>query len=198
MATIGLRYAVAAPIKTETRGQDIEYDKGAVVGRAISANISWERNNTPLNADDMEVANDNSVVGGSIDFNIDTIVAEGRKLLFGDYEDETNEGEWEDETDSAPYVGFGFFCSVLNTKTNKTEFQAMWLHKVQFGQTSETYQTKGQNVQYQTPTVTGNIMGVYNNTDEKPRVRRRKTFASAAEATKWLNEKANITTTGGT
>lgn len=193
MATIGLRYAVVAPIITETRGQAITYGKGVVVGRAISANISWERNNNPLNADDMEVANDNSVVGGSIDFGIDAISEESRQLMFGDYEDSANEGEWEDGTDSAPYVGYGFFCTVLNSKTNKSEFKAMWLHKVQFGQTSETYQTKGQNVQYQTPTITGNIMGVYNNADENPRVRRRKTFKTAAEATEWLNKKANVT-----
>lgn len=197
MATIGLRYAVAAQITAETAGQAITYGTGAVIGRAISANISWERNSARLDADDVKVASDNSLIGGNIDFGMDNVSPEGRKMLFGDYEETSSTGEWEDGTESAPYVGFGFVCGVLDPTTNKTKYQAMWLHKVQFAEASEAYQTKGQNVQYQTPTITGAIMAVYNNEDNMPRVRRRKVFDTAAVAITWLNTKANISSTEG-
>lgn len=192
MATIGLRYAAAAQITTETAGQAIGYGAGVVIGRAISASISWERNSARLDADDVKVASDNSLIGGNIDFGLDNVSDEGRKLLFGDYEADDS-GEWEDGTESAPYVGFGTVCGVLDPVTNKTKYQAMWLHKVQFAEASESYQTKGQNVQYQTPTITGAIMAVYNNADHTPRVRTRKTFDTAAEAIAWINSKANLT-----
>lgn len=192
MATIGLRYAVYAPITAEKHGSQITYGKGVVAGKAISANLTWTRNDAPLNADDMEVANDNSLISGSIDFGLDAVSSAARKAMFGDYEDTDDSGEWEDNTESAPDGGFGFFCTVL-AEDGKYKYEAMWLHKVQFGQNNESYQTKGQNVQFQTPTITGKIMGVYNNADEKARVRRRKTFETPAAATAWLNELANVT-----
>lgn len=191
MATVGLRYAVFAPITKETRGQALVYGTGVVVGRAIRADISWERNDNPLNADDMEIANDNSLVGGTINFNLDDVSEDARKVMFGDYEDGNNK-EWEDNTEAAPYGGFGTLC-VKMAEGNKYSYEAMWLHKTQFGQKSETLQTKGRSIEYQTPTINGRIMGVYNNTDGKPRVRRRKTFNTAGAAIEWLNTLASVT-----
>ena len=190
MATVGLRYAVFAPITKETRSQELVYGTGVVVGRAIRADISWERNDNPLNADDMEIANDNSLVGGTINFNLDAVREEARKVMFGDYQDGET-GEWEDNTEAAPYGGFGTL-SVVMGEGNKYSYEAMWLHKCQFGQNSETLQTKGRTIEYQTPTINGRILGVYNNTESKPRVRRRKTFETAGAAIEWLNRLAQV------
>lgn len=192
MATVGLRYAVFAPIISEVRGQPLVYGTGVVVGRAIRADITWERNDNPLYADDVEVDNDNSLTGGAITFNLNTVYKDARKVMFGDYID-SKEGEpeeWEDNADAAPYGGYGTVSVVRDE--NEYAYEAMWLHKTQFGQTSESMETKGRTINHQTPTINGRIMPVYNNVENKPRVRRRATFETAGEAIEWLNKLANV------
>jgi phi13 family phage major tail protein len=193
MATVGLRYAVFAPITSELRGQPLVYGTGVVVGRAIRADITWDRNDNPLNADDVEVDNDNSLTGGSITFNLDAILKDARKVMFGDYIDseEGSTEEWEDNTEAAPYGGFGTVSVVR--ENNQYTYEALWLHKTQFGQTSESMETKGRTINWQTPTINGRIMPVYNNAEGKPRARRRATFTTAGEAIAWLNKLANVT-----
>lgn len=192
MANVGLRYAVFAPIISELRGQPVVYGTGVVVGRAIRADLSWERNDNPLSADDVEVDNDNSLVGGSIVFTLDSIQADAQKVMLGDYID-SKEGEteeWEDNADASPYGGFGTVR--VKRENNEYTYEALWLHKTQFGQTSETMETKGRTINWQTPTINGRIMPVYNNVENKPRVRRRATFETAGEAIAWLNNLANV------
>lgn len=192
MANVGLRYAVFAPITSEVRGQQVVYGSGVVVGRAIRADITWERNDNPLSADDVEVDNDNSLVGGSVTFTLDSIYADAQKVMLGDYIDsaEGQQEEWEDNADASPYGGFGTVR--VKRENNNYTYEAMWLHKTQFGQTSETMETKGRTINWQTPTINGRIMPVYNNAENKPRVRRRATFATAGEAIAWLNKLANV------
>lgn len=192
MANVGLRYAVFAPITSEVRGQKVVYGTGVVVGRAIRADLSWERNDNPLSADDVEVDNDNSLVGGSIVFTLDSIQEDAQKIMLGDYID-SKEGEpkeWEDNADASPYGGFGTVR--VKRENNEYTYEALWLHKTQFGQTSETMETKGRTINWQTPTINGRIMPVYNNVENKPRVRRRATFKTAGEAIEWLNKLANV------
>ena len=54
MAFIGLRHVVAAPITAETEGQPITYGTGAVIGKGIQANLTINRGDNPLYADDGE------------------------------------------------------------------------------------------------------------------------------------------------
>lgn len=192
MATVGLRYAVFAPITSELRGRALVYGTGVVVGRAIRADITWDRNDNPLNADDVEVDNDNSLTGGSITFTMDSILADAQKIMLGDYiaSAEGEAEEWEDNAEASPYGGFGTVR--VKRENNEYTYEAMWLHKTQFGQTSESMETKGRTINWQTPTINGRIMPVYNNAEMKPRVRRRATFATAGEAIDWLNNLAGV------
>lgn len=195
MAMVGLRYAVFARIKKdgEKRGQEIEYDAGVVVGKMMTADVTYERNTEPLYADDTEAENDNSITGGTVTVGVDDILDPARVVVFGDYEDGEGTGEYEDNGDASPYGGFGYLR--VRRKDNVTTFVAYWLHKVQFASSSEAAQTKGSTINWQTPTLTGNLMGVNNNTDGKIRFRRRKEFPTAAAAIAWLNQKAKIADT---
>jgi len=192
MAFVGLRYAVAAQIDTETRGQEITYKPGMVIGKLRSADITYERNSDPLFADDAEAESDNSITGGTITVNLDDLLDDARALIFGDYKDGDSE-EYEDNSDASPYVGFGYVRA--RRLHGKSIFVAYWIHKTQFGSTSEAAATKERTQQWQTPTVTGNVMGVDNNTDHKIRFRRHKSFDNAGAAIAWVNSKAGVTDT---
>lgn len=196
MAFIGMRHVVAAKIATETPGAALTYSAGMVVGKAIQGNLTWDRNDNPLYADDAIAENDNGATGGSIELVTDDLLDTVRAYLLGDEAISVGTGtsattEYESTDEPAPYVGFGYMR--VRVKNGVTSYQAVWYHKAQFGETTENAQTKGQTIEWQTPTLTGRIMGVNDNADGQIRFRRRATFETAAAATAWLDAKAGIT-----
>ena len=189
MAFTGLQYAVVAAITAETEGSAVTYGTGKVLGRMISANISWTRNDNPLYADDAIAENDNGATGGSIELNIDDISDEGRVYVLGETEVTVTNGKEYETTDTpAPYVGVGFLR--VKRKAGETSYIAEWLHKVQFGMDSEEAQTKGESIEWQTPTLNGKIFGVRNDSSLNNHYRRTATFETLAAAKAWLDDKA--------
>ena len=192
MAYVGLKYAVFAPITKETRGQALEYDSGVVVGKMISADISYTRNTNPLFADDAETENDNSITGGSITIGVDDVSEEAELAMLGMMEDTSTEGSKvrREVGDATPYGGFGYVR--VKRKGGVTSYRAYWIHKTQLGIASESAATKAESINWQTPTLTGPIMAVVNHADGKNDFRDYEAFASEAEAIAWVNKRANI------
>lgn len=109
MAMVGMLHPVAAKIATEVEGQALTYDAGMVVGKAISANITFNRNDNPLYADDSVAEEDNGITGGSIEVNTDDLLETVRAYVLGlKAVTEGNTTEYEMTEESAPYVGFGY------------------------------------------------------------------------------------------
>ena len=191
MAFVGLLYAVAAPIQTEADGQAITYGKGQVIGGMMTAEISYTRNSNPLYADDRVMEEDNSITGGTIKMGVDDVNDDARVMMLGDVkEDDAGEEVYHETGESAPYVGTGYIR--VRRKDNKTNYIAYWVHKAIFGIGTESAKTKGQNIEWQTPTLEGSIMGVKNNAALQTRFRERRTFTKESEARTWLNKKAWI------
>ena len=191
MAFVGLLYAVAAPIRTEADGQAITYGKGQVIGGMMTAEISYTRNSNPLYADDRVMEEDNSITGGTIKMGVDDVNDDARVMMLGDVkEGDAGEEVYHETGESAPYVGTGYIR--VRRKDNKTNYIAYWVHKAIFGIGTESAKTKGQNIEWQTPTLEGSIMGVKNNAALQTRFRERRTFTKESEARAWLNKKAGI------
>ena len=191
MAFVGLLYAVAAPIQTEADGQAITYGKGQVIGGMMTAEISYTRNSNPLYADDRVMEEDNSITGGTIKMGVDDMNDDARVMMLGDVkEGDAGEEVYHETGESAPYVGTGYIR--VRRKDNKTNYIAYWVHKAIFGIGTESAKTKGQNIEWQTPTLEGSIMGVKNNAALQTRFRERRTFTKESEARTWLNKKAGI------
>ncbi|MFR2496095.1 MAG: major tail protein [Christensenellales bacterium] len=191
MAFVGLLYAVAAPIQTEADGQAITYGKGQVIGGMMTAEISYTRNSNPLYADDRVMEEDNSITGGTIKMGVDDVNDDARVMMLGDVkEGDAGEEVYHETGESAPYVGTGYIR--VRRKDNKTNYIAYWVHKAIFGIGTESAKTKGQNIEWQTPTLEGSIMGVKNNAALQTRFRERRTFTKESEARTWLNKKAGI------
>ena len=195
MAFVGMRYVVASPVATEVAGSDLTYGTGFVVGKAISANVTKNRNTNPLYADDAIAEDDNGITGMSVEINVDDLTEAVRADLLG--LSVTTSGtpaavDYYEETDAAaPYVGFGYMR--VRRKSGTTTYQGVWYHKVQFGDTSESAQTRGENIEWQTPTLTGTVFGVSNESSGKKHFRRIKEFSTEALAKTWLDGLAGIT-----
>lgn len=191
MAFVGLKYAVFAPEKSHTAGSPIVYDKGVVMGKMISADITMTRNSEGLYADDALAESDNSITGGSFSITLDDVAPEAQAVVFGIEKSGSNGSEIYRETGkSTPYGGFGYIRE--RRLGGKTSYVAYWIHRVQMAITSETASTRAASTTYQTPTVSGNIMGVQLDSDGEMYFRDYK-VADTMEAVKtWLDGLAQI------
>ena len=191
MAQIGLRYAVSAPLTEDEQAGTFTYGTGKVVAKAIRVEMNLNIADAPLYADDDIAERVREFVDGDINFTPDDL-------------DDTTKAEWlgselEDETvdtttvkvlksnteDLPGYHGFGFI--IPKVKNNVRKYRAVLFTKVQFAEPNETAETKGQNINWQTPAITGKIMRrVDGNWKEET------TVDSLATAKAWLAQKLNI------
>lgn len=189
MAKIGLKYPVVAAL-TET-GTTPTYASGAVLAKAISANISIETSDIKLYADDGISESDISFIKGTISFNIDDL-SDAMKVLLLNY----TEGAEIDAAISSKeltagsantpaLIGLGFYSK--RVKSGVTSYRAIWLKKVQFKEPSSESTTKGESVEFKTPTLEGSITLACDSNWKSEG-----TFSTEAGAIAWLNAKSGI------
>lgn len=193
---IGLRTAIVAPITAYTEGSAITYGTGAVIGKAMTANLTWTRNTNQAYADDALDESDNSITSGQLTYGLNDLTDEARALVLGDEAVGTDTATYYEENGaSAPDVGFGYIK--VHMRAGVLVYIAHWIHKVKFAVNSESTNTKGQNIEWQHPEIVGDIAGVTIDNTGKLRWRKHKEFSSYAAALAWLKGFANITGTSG-
>lgn len=202
MAKIGLKYPVAAEITAEPVGSAPTYDTGFVIGKAVSANKNITSNDNPLYGDDAIAENDTSFQQGTLELNVTDFGTDSTTSLsiqaqmLGHTVVTTGTGSdavtsmVKKAGDNAPNLGVGYYKTKL--LNNVKMYEATWLYKVKFQLPSEQANTKGQNIEWQTSSITGRIMALSNDEDtyEETAI-----FDTEAKAIAWLNSKANIGTT---
>lgn len=191
MAFVGMKYVVAAKLKEEVAGQAPVYDTGVVVGRAIGADVTFNRASNTLKADDVDAESDNSLTGGTLRISVDDVADEVQAAILN--QEMNKDGEYEELGEASPYVGIGYIR--VRRLKGVTSYVAYWIFKSQLGINSESAATKQDTIQWQTPTLEGTMMGVQPDATMKTKFRRRKTFTGETaeqEAYAWLNKLANI------
>lgn len=178
---VGLKYPVYAVYADNTGS--VAYSGGAVMAKAISASLSWNKNSAKLYADDGLVAVDNAPQSGTITLGMHQLTSAVRGVLFG--HTVTDGVVSVTSNDVAPYVGVGFYGKVLVDSAYK--YRAVWLNKVMFGIADEDTATKGETVEFQTPSIEGEIMK-----DITESLYVQKDFDTEAAAIAYLNAKAGI------
>jgi len=175
MAKIGLRYPV---YKSDT--------SQGVIGKAIQADISIEINEVQLYADDGTVESDKSFKSGTITLGIDDLSDTIQAEFLGHVVDGATNEITASGSDVSPYVGIGFYGVKMVRGTKK--YRAIWLPKVQFGEPEDTNATKGETLEFRTPTLKGTII-----LDNNGVWKYEQTFDTEAEAISYLQSKAGIT-----
>lgn len=157
MAVIGLRYPIWSPYVSGPAAGVITYGTAVTSDHAIEANVSWSRNENNLYGDDTIVEYDNSIMGGEITFVYDHLAPALRASMLGEVEIGST-GVYEISDAVAPHGGFGYIKTMRNNGV--TTYDAYWYHDVQFSVGDDSAKTRGENIEWQTPTVTGKINGV--------------------------------------
>ena len=197
MAFIGMRHPVVAALSTHTAGSEPTYSAGKVVGHAIAGNLTITRNNNPLYADDTIVEDDNSITSMSLELGLDDLTEEVRTYMLGLVKKTTGTGSaavdtYYDTDAAAPYVGLGYIR--VRRLAGATSYEACWYYKAMFSEESESSATKGESIEWQTPTITGHIMGVSIDGTGALTFRKKQSFGTESAAISWLNTQAGITT----
>lgn len=196
MAHIGMKYPVAAHW---TEGET--YTKGFVVGKAIKFTGTPNKNDVDLYADDGIAETDKSVKDIGVSLNVDDLDLKVQADLLGHDHTGASAGESGGTAtpesvevgsdDVAPYFGTGFYKR--RRKNNETSFTAIWLYKVQYSEPTEEAETKGESVNFQTPTIEGKAYPV--EISGKTKLYKKAVFEKEEAAKAWLDGLAKVNAT---
>lgn len=152
MAKIGLKsykYAVL----TEVDDGTYSYGNGVTLAKAVSCSVSVTNNDVRLYADDAVAESDTGFGSGTVTLGVDDEDDTVMGALLGHT---ITEGVMaRKSTDVAPYVGIGRVITKVVGGVRK--YKAEIIAKVKFKEPNQDDQTKGENIEFRTSTIEGDI-----------------------------------------
>lgn len=168
MAYLGLRKIKIAKLNGST------YDEPVSLGKAIGLNVNPSYAEGSVYGDDELAEYDKEFRYADVTLDTSTIPIEADEQMFGHtVNKEKNEIVYGSE-DEAAYVGVAWLTAEKVDGVKK--YCANFLPKVKFSEPSDEFATKGENIEYKTPSISGRAMA-----NEK-KWKRVKKFDTEAEA----------------
>ena len=151
MATIGLRDVYYAILKTDPAGGVATYDSPVRMVGAISANVNPNSSSASLFADDGPADTAATLGEISLELNVADIPLNIQAELLG----HTVEGGILKKKggDVPPWVAIGF-----RTLKSNGSYRYYWLAKGKFATPEEDLKTKGDSIEFTTPTISGSFV----------------------------------------
>lgn len=179
MANIGLTNIWYSPL-TEAADGTALYAGAKQLGKAVSCSTSITNNEAKLYGDDALAESDTSFASGTITLGVtdddDTVFAE----LLGHTLNENGE-VIKTASDAPIYVGVGRIVTKMVNGAYK--YKVEFLYKVKFSEPSKDETTKGESIEFATPSVEGIISTL---DDEKNTWNKSKTFNTKSDALIYL------------
>lgn len=185
MATIGLDKPYYAPITMDSNGVET-YGTPAVLAKAIQVDLTVNLASTILYADDGADVSINEFVNGKLSLNVNDIGTANAAALTGATVD-ANGALVSCSEDIPPYVAIGF-----RAKKPDGKYRYFWFYKVQFGTPAVNLQTKGESINFNTPTIEGTVIrrnkpNAQGDHPWKTEITEGDTGVSAATITNWFS-----------
>jgi phi13 family phage major tail protein len=158
MAKIGLNNFWYAKL-TEAQDGTPSYGGALNLGKAVSCNVSISNNSATLYADDALAESDTSFQSGTVTLGVD----DDREATFADLlgHSVTEEGEViSNSNDTAPWVGLARI--IVKMVNNVRIYKVVILNKVKFSEPSDDDTTKGETVEFSTPSIEGTVATLAN------------------------------------
>lgn len=192
MAAVGMKYLTFAPITAETAQSAITYGTGIVAEHAISGSVTYNYDEQSLYGDDKLAEYYKGLTGYDIEIGL-TELDDALVVLLGIERAATASSAttYHMVADNQAAVGVGFMQTLI--VNGAKSYVGYWFHKVSFSINSENAQTKGETVEWQTPTLNGKGWGVELDASNGTQYRERQVFATEAAALAWLKGKAGVT-----
>lgn len=177
MANFGL----SKPWIAELNAENDTYSNGFKCGSAMSTSVTPNFNEASLYADNQQKEYVKEFKNATVAVGVDRIPIKAAPILFGHTVAEDDE-ETSKSEDSSHYVGYGFITAEQVDGVKK--YRACVLLKVKFAEGEESFTTKGDNIVFSTPTLSG--IAIANNSGEW----RKKSpyYATEDEADEWIQK----------
>ena len=180
MANIGLTNIWWSNL-TEAADGTATYDGAKSMGKAVSCSVSITNNEAKLYGDDVLAESDTSFASGTITLGVtdddDSVFS---PLLGHTYNSQTGEVT-KASTDAAPYVGVGRIVTKMVNGAYK--YKVEFLYKVKFSEPSKEENTKGESIEFATPSIEGLISSL---DDTEGTWNKSKTFNTKSDALTYL------------
>lgn len=179
MAYVGLARPVVAKYPQNGGG----YTRGFRFGKAIKIEISPEYEDISDYRDINDTEEEETFSYANITLGTSEIPWEAESAALG-HETSGNEVTYRD-TDCPGYVGIGI--RTREVVGGATKYIALWIYKAKLKEEAQTHDTKGESIDYATPSISGKVYP-----DEEGKWKKKKLFDTAKEADSWLDEMAGI------
>lgn len=186
MAYVGAAKPWMSLLNTETG----KYSGGKNFAKMVGIDIEPGFAEGSLHADNIQSEHDVNFTSATITLEVDTIPIEIGAMAFG-HTIGTGSGDEEGEeissgSDISPYTGFAFHGEEVVNGVHS--YIGYFLPKVQWTEGTDSFQTKGENITFNTRKMSGKAF-----VDANGHWRYRKPFATEAEAIAYAKKKNGIT-----
>ncbi len=134
----------------------VTYETPTEVGDAMNANIELKFAEGRLYAEGRLAEYIKLATGGTISIAVKYIKKAAQAMMYGATTDNQKDNVKFSAKDVANYVGVGLYAP--DKVDGVTKYTCMWVPKALFGPPSFAYQTKGESIQFNTPTTTGEFL----------------------------------------
>ena len=150
MAQIGLKY-----LRYSLLDADGKYTGAKTLGRAIETKVNPTVAEGKLYADDTVAESVEEVTGGTVEITVDGLDPSTYAEIMGHEYSQQDNIIKRNRNAIAPFIGMGRVITLFrnNTRSYKVEF----LNKVKFKDNLPEEKTKGENIEFGTPTFSGNF-----------------------------------------
>lgn len=180
MAYIGLRKPYVSKFNRETK----VYSDGFRYADAISVNITPNYTEASLYGDDVQTEYDKEFINAAVSFGSTHTPIEAASTMFG-HTVNGNNVKYK-TTDEANYVGLGFTAPEKIDGVKK--YVALVLLCAKFTDPGDDFATKGNQIEYKTPTINGLAIAA----DDAGNWKETETFDTEAAAEAFVCNKLNI------
>lgn len=152
---------------------------------AVNTSVKPNYNEASLPGDNREVERINEFKNADVTMGVTRLPRIASKVMFG--HDVSDDGtEISNSEDSGEYVGYGFITAEM--EDGKKKYRACFLPKVKFSEGEESYETKGDNITFKTPSLNGTAI---TDTDGQWRIKS-PFFDTEEEADKWIQVQVGV------
>lgn len=167
MARIGLSRPYVARYAYDTVGDSVSYTDGILIGKAIEASLELnDSGDNILYADNGPAESDSSFAGGTLELTTSDLPLEAAELIFGATVDSVTVGNEPSAAQGqrvkftgsqvSPYVGYG---TIVEGQENNTRYyMAFILDKIQFAKPASSFTTRGESIEWGTPSLSATVM----------------------------------------
>lgn len=188
MAYIGLAHPVIAKLASQSTVSGVTtptYSDAFLCGKAVSINVAPNYNEARLYADNILAEYAKEFKDGTITLGVDALPVEAQEIMFGHSLDSSKEEITYKSGDAGSYVGVGFYVDTIRQGTRA--YEASVIFRCLFAQGADDYTTKGDSIEFKTPSLEGAVSALDDGQWKKSKV-----FTTEADAQAWIHTQLNL------